>query len=281
MKRRLQGWLKRREKGREEIRAVAAEEGPESYAAAATHVGRVREGNEDAYLCAAGRGLFLIADGMGGHVAGEQASAAVVRAVDAFLTPERLAELPREECDAARELLGEALREADAVIRRATEERPELQGMGSTAVIAVLRGSALHIANVGDSRAYLVRGGQPRLLSRDHSVAALLAERGEISLEDARTHPLRNQLRECLGGHRVPRPDYACVPMLPGDRVVLCSDGLWDMVSDQEMAAMVAAGADPRRVTEALVKAANDAGGRDNITVMVLFPEVGEPGEPG
>jgi serine/threonine protein phosphatase PrpC len=172
-----------------------------------------------------------------------------------------------------------ALTDADAALRTVTTAQPELQGMGSTAVIAVLRDSALHVANVGDSRAYLVRAGQAKLLSRDHSVAALLAERGEISPEEARKHPLRNQLRECLGGHRPPRPDYVCAPLWPGDRVVLCSDGLWDMVPDQQTAAMVAEGADPLEVARALVAAANASGGRDNITVIVLFPELGRPGE--
>ena len=272
MRERLHGWRRRRDRGRGEAPSAAqALEviGGGSYAAGATHVGRVREGNEDAYLCAPERGLFLIADGMGGHVAGEQASAATVRAVDSFLTPERLAESLNDEYESARELLCAAFRDADAAIRRATEQRSELHGMGSTGVIAVLRGSALHVANVGDSRAYLVRDGQSQLLSRDHSVAALLAEQGDLSPEDARTHLLRNQLTECLGGQRSPRPDYACVQVHSGDRVLLCSDGLWDMMSDEEMGEIVSESRDPGHAVEALVCAANYAGGHDNITAIV------------
>lgn len=266
---------RRREPDTVVLGAAPQDTGLGSWAAGASHIGRVRAQNEDAYTCDAEHGLFAVADGMGGHVAGELASATVVQALNDFLCPEGGTALAAGG-EASQEALFQALLHAHAAVLRESAARPELEGMGSTAVIAVLRGKALHVANVGDSRAYLVRDGQPRLLSRDHSVAARLAEEGELSAEEARTHPLRNQLTECLGGHRAPRPDYARVLLRPGDRVLLCSDGLWDMVGDAAMARIVSAQPDPVHAVRELTRAANDAGGQDNITGVAAFPDVAE-----
>ncbi|HOF86826.1 MAG TPA: Stp1/IreP family PP2C-type Ser/Thr phosphatase [Armatimonadota bacterium] len=240
-------------------------------AAGGSDIGSRRADNEDAQLCDAARGLFLIADGMGGHAAGEQASALAVQTLDTELSAVRLDAAIAAGADAARALVTEALLAADAAITRAGEHHPEWKDMGTTAVVACLAGDALYLAHVGDSRAYLLRDGEIRALTRDHTVAMTLVDDGDITLEEARTHPLRNRLSQVLGGHGALHPDFAHLPVRPGDRILLCTDGLYDMLTDEEIAEIVNFSASPDEAVYALIAAADDAGGRDNITVVAVF----------
>jgi protein phosphatase len=207
---------------------------------------------------------------MGGEMAGEQASALAVATLTEVLTAERIEQASGEAGGDVEALLREALHEAQEAVTSLASAHPDWGRIGTTAVVALLRGDRLHVANVGDSRAYLLNGGQPQLLTRDHSIAAALAEQGQLTAEEARRHHLRNQLTAFLGMSQPLKPAYAQIQMRPGDRVVLCSDGLWDMLSDEEIARIASELPDPRAATRALIDAANHAGGRDNITVIVV-----------
>lgn len=244
-----------------------------------TNLGRVRANNEDAYLCDEGRGLYVVADGMGGHAAGEQASRIAVDVLSDKLCTDVLRESAAEGDEAIRSLLSNACREASKEIVSQAAQNPELMGMGSTVVVGVLNGKTLYIANVGDSRAYLIRSGQAELLSKDDSVVSALVDQGELSEDQIRSHPLRNQLTAALGivrGDEVYTidPHIRSVHVETGDRIVLCSDGLWDMVEDSDIARIVSNSSTAKDAVSALIEAANEAGGEDNISVVVVFIEV-------
>ncbi|MCX7598412.1 MAG: Stp1/IreP family PP2C-type Ser/Thr phosphatase [Armatimonadetes bacterium] len=237
-------------------------------AAGGSDVGREREQNEDAYLCDADRGVFVVADGMGGEAAGEVASALAVEVLGRVLTEDNIARWLSREGN-LRSLFLEAIRQANDAVIAGWQARRELFGMGSTVVAAVYRHGRAHVCNLGDSRAYLVRQNRWAQLTRDHSIAAELAETGQITPEEARTHRLRNQLTRSLG--QKPLEPYFCEAELqPGDRLVLCSDGLWDMLPDHVIAQIAAAYEAPEMAVRELIDLANDAGGYDNISVIVV-----------
>ena len=251
-----------------------------AWAAGASDQGRNRPNNEDDFLLSPERCLFIVCDGMGGHAAGEVASREAIEALDELLPGERLAEALAGGDETTKGFLREALQEANDRVVALGQENPSWSGMASTAVIAVLDGSRLHVSNLGDSRAYQVRGDDIRLLTKDHSVAAALMEQGQITPEQVRTHPLRNHLTASLGIPQRAAPAYTSVEVQHGDRIVLCSDGLWDMLSDGEIAQMAAAHRDPHEAAKALISAANAAGGMDNITVIVVIARSGPRGVP-
>jgi protein phosphatase len=242
--------------------------------AAATHRGRKRNKNEDAFFCDVGRGLFLVADGMGGQAAGEQASAIAKEVLSSTLGAQRLEEIiSANEVGCVAQVLEDALRKANATILDRAAQNTKWKGMGSTAVVAVLYDSSLHVANLGDSRAYLIRDREARLLTEDHSLAAVLVEKKKLGAEEARSHSSRNQLTACLGMRNSKPASYAKESLRPQDCIILCSDGLWDMVPDTEIARIAAMAPDPTAAAEAYVRAANEAGGQDNITVVVIVVE--------
>ena len=233
---------------------------------ASTSAGRVRTNNQDRFLIIDNR-LFVVADGMGGHVGGE---------VAAQLTVETLARL---------ESGGELLR-TDAVVAqvekanigiltRATSE-PDLRGMGTTlAGIAVVEGdntspALLLVLNVGDSRTYWLRGGELEQLSEDHSVVGELQREGKLSAVDARTHKSRSVLTRALGVEQDVECDILEIVPIVGDRFLICSDGLPTELSDQTIAATLRQLRDPQEAAAALVREAVDHGGRDNVTVIVV-----------
>lgn len=281
MTRRIPGWLQKilgqggAEFADPEIARIAGGGGIE--AAGLSDIGKERDANEDSYLCDVERRLFVVADGMGGRAAGDEASKAVIAALGGILTSEKIAEAMGGSDGSAVELLRESFRKANEAVLAKAEEHPEWKGMASTVVVALLDGGVLHIANLGDSRAYLVRDGRARLLTKDHSVAAVLYEQGQFTEEEARTHPLRNQLTASLGLPDPEDPAYASVELRSGDRVILCSDGLWDMLSDMEIARLVCSYPDPETAASALIDAANDSGGLDNITAVVAFIQSSSP----
>jgi serine/threonine protein phosphatase PrpC len=240
-------------------------------AAGGSDIGSRRADNEDAQLCDVERGLFLIADGMGGHAAGEQASALAVQTLDTELSAVRLTAALGQGAEALRALFDDTLRAASTAILRAGEHRPEWKDMGTTAVVAYVADACLYVAHVGDSRAYLLRGGATTVLTRDHTVAMTLVDDGEITLEEARAHPLRHRLSQVLGAHGDIAPDFSTHPLQPGDRIVLCTDGLFDMLTDEEIAEIVNFSGSPDEAVYALIATADDAGGRDNITVVAIF----------
>ncbi len=209
-------------------------------------------------------GLYLVADGMGGHragqVASEMAAEAAIRAVDTL--------------QGATVSLAEKLRQAFACSNReifgAASRDPSLEGMGTTMVSLLVSEARVALGHVGDSRAYLVRGGRIRCLTQDHSVVGEMLRRHQISEEAAREHPHRHVLTRALGVRASVLPDLAELTPEPGDAFVMCSDGLTTHLEDGEIGGVILGEEDPQVACEQLVKAANERGGFDNVTTMVV-----------
>ena len=226
-------------------------------AASATDVGLVRSNNEDAFLVDDQRGLFAVADGMGGHRGGEVASHTAIEALRAAVangTP-----------------LHDAITRANtAVLTRAAAEE-ELTGMGTTMTAAVaVGGHQLLVGHVGDSRAYLLHDGTLRRATEDHSLVEEMVREGRLTPEQAESHPQRAIVTRALGVDENVDVDLYTLDIEAGDRVVLCSDGLTTMVRERDIERLARTEPDPQRLAEALVAAANRAGGDDNITVVVI-----------
>jgi protein phosphatase len=218
-----------------------------------THPGRVHNDNEDTIGWDLEHNLYLVADGMGGHASGEVASR-IVR--DSVL----------ESCGPS---LEESVRSAHGAVVAEAERDSTLDGMGSTIVAAQLRNRSAHIVWVGDSRAYLWRGDAVRQLTRDHSFIELLRERQTLTDAEIRNHPNRNIVTQTLGIGQ-PTPSSTNVPLRHGDWIVLCSDGLNDELTDQEIGAAIREGRDPDGAVKKLIEGALASGGRDNVSVIIV-----------
>jgi protein phosphatase len=232
--------------------------------AALSDIGLRRRTNEDCYAVAPDLGLYLVADGMGGHTAGQVASDLAAQASVSAL---------RTLVDASASLT-EKLRYSVAAANReilaTAQAKPELAGMGTTLVAVLAGDERIALAHVGDSRAYLVRGGRIRQLTDDHSLVAELVRRREITETAARGHPHRHVLTRALGVRRTVEADLAELTPEVGDTFVLCSDGLTGLVHDDEIGKAVVGAEDLDAVCSSLVDLANDRGGEDNITVLLL-----------
>ena len=224
--------------------------------------------------------LFLVADGMGGHHAGEQASALAVGVIEHFTlnTFRWFFEANRNEAQQVLALLQTALRQADARILEEGSEHPEQRGMGTTLTMAYHLDAQLCVVHVGDSRAYLYRDGNLHQFTHDHTVTADLVRRGELRPDQVAGHKLRHVITNVVGG-----PDAGvyveahALEVQAGDRLLLCSDGLTEMVPHDEIAAALRAEPDPEVVCKKLLAKANDAGGRDNITLLIVRFDPAEP----
>ncbi|MGV1008633.1 MAG: PP2C family protein-serine/threonine phosphatase [Dermatophilaceae bacterium] len=224
----------------------------------ATHVGRVREHNEDAAV--ADGGVYAVADGMGGHAAGEVASA---------VTAATLAELADRTEVTADEVRAQLVRANERILARAHED-PRCTGMATTVTgVALVHGPRWLVFNVGDSRVYRYADGSLRQLTVDHSEVALLVAGGYLTPEEARVHPLRNIVTRCLG-RAMPRVDTWDLAMTEGEVFVVCSDGLTGELQDEEIAHVLRSGGDPQTLAERLVRLAVEHGGHDNVTVAVV-----------
>lgn len=228
-------------------------------AGAATDAGMVRPGNEDAYLVAPP--LYVVADGMGGHRGGEVAARLAVTTLST-----RGPEIASGDASG----LVEAMREANGIILRSSQEDDRLRGMATTCTAAVVRGRVARIAHVGDSRAYLFHESRLTQLTDDHSVVAQLVREGYLTPAEAAVHPRRNVIMRALGSIDDVDIDTAEVILDAGDRLLLCSDGLTNCLNDATIAALLDDGRDARSAAERLVERANAAGGPDNITVVVV-----------
>jgi PPM family protein phosphatase len=220
--------------------------------AAGSVTGRVREANEDSAY--AGRWLYAVADGLGGHVAGDVASAAAVAALAACDTETRPARLA--------EALAIAVTDANNAIRRRAETSPEFQGMGTTLTAMLWSGRIYALAHIGDSRAYRLRGSQLRQLTEDHTLGNLVAA--------AKTSPLAPVMSRHLDGRADRSPDLAVHEAVPGDRYLLCTDGLSGEVPDHAIRDVLDSENQLTRIVERLISLANSAGGSDNITAIVI-----------
>jgi len=233
---------------------------------ASTDTGRRRRRNEDAFVCEPP--LFAVADGMGGAQAGEVASRLAADSV----REAKLGDLPSPEQTV------EIIREANRRVYAYSSENASTRGMGTTMTVALVEGSVVTIGHVGDSRAYLLREDQLTQLTQDHSLVAELVRSGRLSPKEAESHPRRSVITRALGTESDVEVDVFSIRAQNGDLFLLCSDGLTSMVSDEEIAKLlVAARADLDSAGEKLVAAANQAGGEDNITVVLFELEAGEP----
>jgi protein phosphatase len=247
----------------------------------AQSAGIERPQNEDALLIMLGNtisqrgvpefGLFLVADGMGGHRAGEVASAISVRTVARCLTEKTILHLfeidPPDDIPPLQDLLREALETANqTVVAR-------VPGGGTTMTAAVLLGSQITIGHVGDSRAYVFSDGATQVVTRDHSLVERLRELGQLTEDEAATHPQRNVLYRAIGQGANLEVDVSTIPVPYDGHLLICSDGLWSVISEGEIERIVGDALHPQEACDELVRAANAAGGPDNITaVLIRFP---------
>ena len=224
---------------------------------AATDVGRVRDGNEDAYLVDHAMGLMAVADGMGGHRAGEVASVTALEALRAAITSGRP--------------LRESIEDANNAVFAKAQTDTNLRGMGTTLTAGTLvAGGTMLVGHVGDSRAYLLHDGELRQVTDDHSLVEELVREGRLTSDEAAVHPQRSIITRALGVDASVEVDVYPVELAPGDRLLLCSDGLTGMVQPETIAATLRREDDPARAAAQLIDAANQAGGEDNITVVVV-----------
>lgn len=233
----------------------------ELRAGSASDVGRVRTNNEDELLVT--DRLFAVADGMGGHAAGEVASLIAVEALKAAFERDRTADG-----------LADAVREANRAVWRRAAEQPELRGMGTTVTATALVDEdgeeLLTLANVGDSRAYLLRDGELDQITDDHSLPEEMVRRGELAPEDAALHPQRHILTRVLGMDEEIEVDCFRIIPFKGDRILLASDGLTNELTDDQIASVLRRLSDPEETANELVRQAKASGGSDNITVVVI-----------
>jgi serine/threonine protein phosphatase PrpC len=226
---------------------------------ACSDVGLVREVNEDSKLHEPP--LFAVADGMGGHSAGDVASAMAI-------------ELVQREMGHADFSLTAAVKNANKAIYQKASDDPDLAGMGTTITAMYLTDASAKIVHVGDSRAYLLRGGELSRITQDHTVVGRLVQQGRISPQDADRHPQRSYLERALGVDPDVEVDVHVLELFPGDRILLCSDGLFGMIDDSQILSAMKGEADPQRAAEALCRQAVDAGGTDNVTAVIVdYPD--------
>jgi protein phosphatase len=266
-----------------------------------TDAGRVRESNQDQFLIATLRKtlrvrqtslalgkvrhstdeshLFVVADGMGGHAGGEHASALAVDAVEAFVleTFKWFSKCKGREQDQILADFQSAVGQANARVLAEGHEHPDLRGMGTTLTLAYSLNDTLFVAHAGDSRCYLFRRGQLHQITRDHTLVEDMVRRGGLSPEDASKHRLRHVVTNAIGGDS---PDLEVelhkVQLEPGDAILLCSDGLTEMMPDRQIAEILGTTSDAEYACEQLVARANDKGGKDNITAIVARYEAAE-----
>jgi len=234
--------------------------------AARTDVGMIRSGNEDSFFAHATRerGIFIVADGMGGHAAGEVASEMTVQIISRELHDLKDADAP------AQERISDSIRLANRAVYERTIQESDKQGMGTTASVLIVSGTRYLIGQVGDSRIYLLRDGALKQLTKDHSYVQEQVDAGLLTPEQARYHPYSNVITRCVGASDAVEPDTYSGDLKPGDTFLVASDGLTGMVDDRRLQQLLLSRASAGRVVDALIAEANYRGGLDNITAIVV-----------
>jgi len=238
-----------------------------------TNIGRKRKVNQDyVYTSETGIGcldnLFLVADGMGGHNAGDYASRMTVETV-----VERVANAAEND---PKVIFNDAIQAANVLVRQQASTISELEGMGTTIVAATCKDDLLYVANVGDSRLYIVNQGVIHQVTRDHSWVEEMVQRGGLGREEARNHPDKNIITRAIGAESTVQVDFFTVQMKEGDTILMCTDGLTNMLEDEEIRMILDGARDMVEQAQELVEAANERGGRDNISVVLIKPDVKE-----
>jgi protein phosphatase len=229
--------------------------------------GVVRSVNQDAcYVDSPQARFFMVADGMGGHVGGQEASRIAKETVCSVL------DKYWNSSEASEALLAKALGEANQAIVTDQIEHPERSDMGTTAVVLMLRGQAEEawFSHVGDSRLYRFRNGQLEQITQDHTWVSMAVKIGDLTQQEARNHPYRHVLSQCLGRKDLPPIEVQPIEIKSGDRLLLCSDGLTEELTDEEISTHLSSSSSCEEMATSLVKAAKDNGGRDNITVVIV-----------
>jgi len=234
---------------------------------ARTDVGMVRSGNEDNFFAEADaqRGVFVVADGMGGHAAGEVASEMAVQIVARTLLP-----LTSVRAENAPTLVAQALKDANRAIYERMLAEVDKQGMGTTASVLVMSDDGYLIGQIGDSRIYLLRDGALSQITKDHSYVQEQVDAGLLTPEQARYHPYSNVITRCVGASDEVEADIYQGVTRPGDVYLVASDGLTGMVDDRRLQQLLLARSGPGRIVDALIAEANNRGGLDNITAIVI-----------
>lgn len=240
-----------------------------------TDAGRVRVCNQDYIYCSSDpvgslENLFLVADGMGGHRAGDYASRFLVEGLASFAG--------RHTGYPAVRVIQDGIRKINEELYEESLKSPALSGMGSTLVAAVTEGDTLYVANVGDSRLYLLRDKHLIQVTRDHSYVEELVALGQLERNSKDYRHQKNIITRAVGVGRHVEADFFEEELLPGDRILMCSDGLCNMLEDEEVTSVLIKGGTLRQKTERLISQANDRGGYDNIAVIIVDPQIGEVG---
>jgi len=234
-----------------------------------TDIGRKRQLNQDfVFTCVVPLGnlpnLFVVADGMGGHKAGDYASKCTVETI-----VEEVAKSPKNLPVA---ILDDAIQYANKLIKSKSMEDESLEGMGTTVVAATYMDDTLYVANVGDSRLYVI-GDTITQITRDHSLVEEMVRMGGLDRAAARNHPDKNIITRAIGASNSVNVDFFEVTMKPGDIVLMCSDGLTNMIEDEDILRLIKSETDLKAKADLLVKTANDNGGKDNIAVLLMQPD--------
>ena len=243
--------------------------------AARSDVGMIRAGNEDSYHSNVDDtgGIFIVADGMGGHAAGEVASEMAVE-----ILRDQLSSLRDLHDRNAADKVMNALRGANLAIYNRTVTETDKQGMGTTASVLIIAGRRYLIGQVGDSRIYLLRDGALRQLTKDHSYVQEQVDAGFLTPEQARYHPYSNVITRCVGASDDVDPDTFAGETRDGDLFLVASDGLTGMVDDRRLHQLLSSRAEPQRIVDSLIAEANGRGGLDNITAIIV--QVRQTGDP-
>lgn len=232
-----------------------------------TDIGERRRINQDYVFCEVNPignlpNLFIVADGMGGHNAGDYASRFCVE----FFTQH----IRNSEQTAPIVLIEEAIRDTNEALYAKSKQQAEFEGMGTTFVVATIYDNIMYVANIGDSRLYVI-GNEIRQITEDHSLVQAMVKTGELDQDEAKVHPNKNIITRALGVNETAQPDFFEVELSRGDIVLMCSDGLTNMLEDEYIERIIRENADdPKTATETLVKFANKHGGKDNIAVIVV-----------
>lgn len=237
---------------------------------AKSDLGKARELNEDAYFISTDDSeikIYLLADGMGGYNGGEVASKLAIESARKYIVSNF--EKVNHDKNAIQELIKSSMEYANMVVYEKSQENKELQGMGTTLEICVIYGNRVYIGHIGDSRIYRIRNNIIRKLTKDHSYVEKLVEDGTITREEAENHPKKNMLMKALGCTVFIEPDVTIKGFLKGDIILMSSDGLTNMIKNQEIYDIVRQ--DVENAADNLVNRANDLGGYDNITVVIIY----------
>jgi PPM family protein phosphatase len=248
--------------------------------AARTHIGLVRQVNQDSYAVVTdipSHQIFIVADGMGGHSAGEVASTLATQVVADYLRTAFDSTLVSGETQELAQEISAAILQANQEIYQRADSSNGLSGMGTTVVAAIVTPSEIALGHIGDSRAYLFHEGTLIQLTEDHSLVNELVKSGQLSESEAKYHPQRNVLLRALGTDLTVEADCSSVPWHTNDILLLCSDGVWNFIGTETLCELVKQTSSMRELTDQLIKKALDAGGNDNITAIAIRNDTPHP----